>query len=157
MMIDRQEKAQEARRLFTEEGYNCSQSVAIAYAGEMGLTKEAVSRMMGGFGAGFGRMREVCGTVSGMTFVLGMLYGSENPKDREKKTALYEAVQEVGGRFREQNGSLICRELLSGCRVTGGAVPEERNTEAYKKRPCPLLAADAAGYLADYINAHPLG
>ena len=94
------------------KGYNCCQSVAVAFAEEMGMTEKQALQISAGFGGGFGRMREVCGAFSGITLVLGALYGSDDPA---KKTALYTDVQALAAEYKARNGgpnTLICRELL---------------------------------------------
>ena len=96
-------------------------------------------------------MREVCGTVSGMAIVAGILYGYADPKIPGAVQKHYALVQELAGKFREINGSIICRELLgdnSALRPT----PDPRNAEYYKKRPCPELVGIAADILDEYIE-----
>ena len=94
-------------------GCNCAQAVVVAFCDVTGLEKDFAARLSCSFGGGMGRMREVCGAVSGMLMVLGVLYGYDDPgeKDRAKK-AHYALVQELAGKFRERNGSIICREIL---------------------------------------------
>ena len=99
-------------------GYNCAQAVAVAYSEELGLTERQAAKMVSAFGGGMGRMREVCGAVSGMLFVLSALYGYDTPGDDVSKKRLYGEVQELAGRFRAENGSIIwigrasCRERV---------------------------------------------
>ena len=151
------EKGKLAEQLFREEGYNCAQAVAIAFCDKTGFSKEATAAATAGFGGGFGRRREVCGACSGMTFVLGCLFGGYDPKSNEAKMKMYHAVQTVLAAFEAKNGSIICRELLEGVSVTKGLVPEERNTPQYQKRPCFSLVADAADILEDYLSKQTLG
>ena len=141
-------KGDEARRLFMD-GRNCAQSVAAAFAEEMGMPAAQVERLMAGFGAGVGRMREVCGTVLGMTFVISALYEGD-------KGATYARVQEVAGEFRERSGSIVCRELL-GLDGAGpdSPVPQERTREYYESRPCPELVGRAAEILERYLAENP--
>lgn len=143
-----------ARELFLE-GYNCTQAVVGAFCDDMNLDRETAVRMASSFGGGMGRLREVCGTVSGMFFVLGYFYGYSNPGDYEGKKELYARVQELARRFREANGSIICRELLGLSGKEYSPVPEQRTTEYYKKRPCPELAACAAKILEEYMEENP--
>ena len=93
------------------KGYNCAQCVAIAFAPVMHMTESQAARMSSGFGGGFGRLREVCGAFSGITFVLSTLYGSDDPA---QKTATYTEVQALAAEYRRRNGknSIVCRELL---------------------------------------------
>ncbi len=141
----------EARSRFLS-GYNCTQSVLGLFCEELGLDIETALRIASPFGGGFGRQREVCGAVSGMCMALGLAAGHGLPKDREEKAALYAAVQTLCVRFRERNGSIVCREMLS--RVPGGAgtepTPSERTAEYYKKRPCGDIIASAAEIFAEY-------
>ncbi len=148
-MIDH---AQRARELFYE-GYNCSQAVFCAFCDVTGLDIETAARMAAPFGGGLGRLREVCGTVSGAALALGMLRGYSDPKDRDAKKAHYALVQEFARRFREANGSIVCRELLKGVETAPGPEPEARTPEFYQKRPCPALAACAAGILDEMLGS----
>ena len=143
--------AEEARRLFME-GYNCAQAVFCAFCDETGLDIDAAARMSSSFGGGMGRLREVCGTVSGAAIVLGIVRGYSDPKDYAAKKAHYTLVQEFARRFSEANGSIICRELLKGVETTPGGEPEMRTPEYYQKRPCPALAACAAGILEQMLR-----
>lgn len=143
---------EKARALF-EEGYNCAQAVTLAFADEMGIDKETAARIASSFGGGLGRLREVCGCVSGMALVAGELFGYADPKAKEEKAAHYALIQELANEFRERNGSIICRELLNGITGDTNPVPEERTENYYKKRPCAGLAADAADILEQKINS----
>ncbi len=140
---------------FFKQGYNCAQSVAMAFADVTGLDAKQSARLASSFGGGLGRMREVCGTVSGMAFVLGALYGYDDPKVTGASATHYARVQEVAGKFKELNGSIICRELL-GEKAPVTATPEPRTPEYYKKRPCADLVGMAADILDDYITRNPL-
>ncbi|MBQ9127074.1 MAG: C_GCAxxG_C_C family protein, partial [Thermoguttaceae bacterium] len=99
-------RAVKARALF-EQGYNCAQAVFLAFLDETGLDEKTAARISSSFGGGMGRLREVCGAVSGMFLVLGTLRGADDPKDSETKTAQYRDIQELARRFRESNGSII--------------------------------------------------
>ncbi|MEY8338378.1 C-GCAxxG-C-C family protein [Lachnospiraceae bacterium 62-35] len=135
-----------AKALFLE-GYNCSQAVAGAFCEEMGMDLETVAKMSSSFGGGLARLREVCGCVSGMALAAGAIYGYSDPKAGKEKTAHYERIQKLAAKFREESGSIICRELLAGINNDTRPVPEERTEQYYKKRPCPELAALAAEIL----------
>lgn len=137
------------------KGYNCSQSVALAFAPEMGLSEEQALKMAAGFGGGFGRMREVCGAFSGLTLVLGALYGSDDPA---QKTQIYTEVQALAEEYKQRSGggSIICRELLGLAKPEGTPVASPRTAEYYQKRPCAELVRMAADLLAEYIKQHPL-
>ena len=136
-------------------GFNCSQSVAAAFSEELCLSEETVLRMTAGFGAGMGRLREVCGAFSGAVFVLSCLYGSADPS---QKSQLYARVQELARQFRNENGgnSIVCRELLGLDRAEGSPQASDRTEEYYRKRPCPQLVRLSADLLSDYLATHPI-
>lgn len=142
---------EKAKQLFNE-GYNCAQAVAMAFADEMGMEPEAVAKLASSFGGGFGRLREVCGCVSGMALAAGALYGYGTPDGGELKKNHYALIQELAGKFKEKNGSIICRELLSGITSDCSPTPEERTPEYYKKRPCADLTEIAASILEEKIK-----
>ena len=132
-------------------GYNCAQSVVLAFFDVTGLDDKTAAMLASSFGGGLGRMREVCGAVSGAAMVLGLVKGYSDPEDREAKKAHYALVREFARRFKEQNGSIICRELLAGVQTAEGGDPEARTEEYYKKRPCAELCRSAAEILQKMI------
>jgi C_GCAxxG_C_C family probable redox protein len=141
---------------YFKQGFNCAQAVALAFADKIGLDEEKIAKLVSPFGGGFGRMREVCGAVSGMLFALGSIEGTGLDSDDEKKLALYQKVQELMKDFKERNGSYICRELLALPEGNSEPTPEKRTESYYKKRPCALLVGDACEILDEYfakINA----
>lgn len=146
---------QRAMELF-QQGYNCAQAVLLAFSDLTCLEEETALKLAASFGGGMGRLREVCGAVSGMFMAAGLLYGSADPNDGDEKKAHYARIQALAGEFREKNGSYICRELLSKVPTTQGSAPEARSEAYYKKRPCALLCRDAAEILDAYLAAHPL-
>ena len=134
-------------------GYNCSQAVLLAFCEDFGLEKETALKISQPFGGGMGRMREVCGTVTGMLMVLGLAAGNADAKDAENKKNVYKSVQELAEKFKADNGSIICRELLGFQKSKPETyVPSERTTEYYKKRPCPELCRYAADLLENFLN-----
>jgi C_GCAxxG_C_C family probable redox protein len=140
------------------KGYNCSQSVVAAFAPQLGLTEETALRLSAGFGAGIGRMREVCGAFCGVVTVLSMVYA--DPADPKDKSRMYALVQQVAEQYRTRNGgSIICRELLAkaGAAPAGGTAAEDRTADYYKKRPCPELCRLCADLCTEFIAAHPEG
>lgn len=142
-----QTKGEQAKVLF-KSGYNCAQAVAAAFSQEIGMSAEQIAKLTMGFGGGIGRMREVCGTVSAMAFVISAIYDDD-------KGGIYERVQCVAEKFRKENGSIVCRELL-GLKINGAdsPVPEARTDAYYKKRPCAELVEMAADILDDYIKTN---
>ena len=142
-----------AAELFLE-GYNCAQAVAVAFCDVTGLEEKFTSRMVSSFGGGMGRLREVCGAVSGMFFVLGHLYGYDTPGDDVSKKRLYTDVQALAARFREENGSIVCREILQN--PPSDPNPTPRTAEFYKQRPCAKMVLTAGRLMDDFISEHPL-
>ena len=144
-----------------KQGYNCSQAVTLAFADWYDVPKGLMARMSASFGGGIGRMRETCGTASGMFMLAGLEIATEEA-NQEVKAQNYKAVQKLAEMFKEQTGSLICRELLKNfvrnASLRNGAsayendksqtsnlqpqtistdpTPEDRTDEYYKKRPC---------------------
>ena len=145
--------ATKAAELFLQ-GYNCAQAVAVAFSNVTGLDEDLSARMVSAFGGGMGRMREVCGAVSGMLAVIGLLYGYDSPDADAHKKALYGLVQELAGKFREENGSIICREILKN--PPSDPSPSARTPEYYASRPCVRMVYTAASLLEEYINNNPV-
>lgn len=149
MDITKSQYAEQAMAYF-KEGYNCAQSVFLVYAKEYGMDEKTALCMSSSFGAGMGRMREVCGAVSGMFLAAGLFYGYDSPKDQAKKAEHYQRIQELAARFKEENGSIICKELLGLSGDTFSPIPAERTKEYYKKRPCGQIVGMAAAILEEY-------
>jgi len=139
-----------AKELF-KQGYNCSQSVVAAFCDETGLDFDTSLRIASSFGAGMGRLREVCGAVSGMFMVLGMKYGYTDPSAKQVKMEHYRLIQDMARRFEHENGSIICRELLNPSRNADRTVPREETDSSYRKRPCIELVEQVAMMLDEYI------
>lgn len=150
-MIDKQKKIERARELFLA-GYNCAQAVCAAYAPEMGLDEAAALKISSGFGGGMGGMRGVCGAISGMVMVYGMLRGYNEADDMEGKKESYAAIQHMVARFTEAYENLHCRVLLKSAGLEVKNAPSERTPEYYKKRPCVRYVEACAGFLADELN-----
>ena len=143
-------RVNEAVRLF-KEGYNCSQSVFATYADLFGIDRETALKISCGFGGGFGRMREVCGTVSGMTLLAGMANGNPDNKNQQAKKENYDLVRYMAEEFKKQNGSIVCHELLGLTKPETSSTPEARTPQYYKKRPCADLVAMAAQIVEDTL------
>ena len=142
----------QAAELFLS-GYNCAQAVAVAFDEELGLTEGQAARMASAFGGGMGRMREVCGAVSGMLFVLGSLYGYDAPGDDVRKKELYSRVQALAAGFRAENGSIICREILKN--PPTDPTPSPRTAEYYAQRPCARMVLTAARLMEQFMEENP--
>ena len=138
-----------------EEGFNCAQAVSAAFCEETGMSKDAMVKLASGFGGGFGRLREVCGAVSGMVIVANILYGYESPTDNEAKMNYYKDIQSIILEFKARNGAYVCGQLLNLPENDGKSpVPEARTAEYYKKRPCKELVGEAADILEKFIAEH---
>ena len=151
--VNKMQHSTYAAELFVK-GYNCAQAVAVAFCDLTGMEPDYAAKLASSFGGGMGGMREVCGAVSGMLMVAGVLYGYDNINDAEAKKSHYALVQTLAEQFREQSGSIICRELLKNLSV--GAVPSARTSQYYKERPCTRLVELAAEILDKYIAEHPV-
>lgn len=140
----------DAENLF-RSGYNCSQSVFVAYADLFQIDRDTAMKLSSPFGAGFGKLREVCGAVSGMTMLAGLATGTTDAADREGKIANYHMVQEMAEAFREEEGTIICRELLN--LKPGEDLPEPavRTEEYYNSRPCVRVVRKAAEIIEEVI------
>ena len=163
-MINLEERVEKAMRLFKEGGYNCCQAVVLAYNDVFGIDDTTAAALSSGFGGGMGRMREVCGSVSGMVLLAGLLKPATDPTDTAARTGNYALVQEVAADFKALNGSIICKELL-GLSPTAAAtvnpsdihgipespVPSDRTPEYYKKRPCEELVGISARIIGEKI------
>ena len=149
--MDRSEYAGE---LFVK-GYNCAQSVAMAFADLMGMEEAAVSRLASPFGGGISRLREVCGAISGMLMVYGTLYGYDTCNDDDRKHQVYQDGQALVEGFRSQIGTILCREILDN--PPSDPNPTPRTEAFYKERPCARMVMTAAKLMEDYIASHPLG
>ena len=144
-------RVERAKELF-KQGFNCSQAVCAACADLYGMDEEMALRVSASFGGGIGRMRQTCGAACGMFILAGLENGSAIPGDAEGKKNNYALVQDLAAKFKDENGSLICAELLSGTRnQEPGArtnkwddpTPAPRTEEYYKKRPCVEMVASA--------------
>ena len=146
-------RAEKAAELFLQ-GYNCAQAVFVAYCDKTGLAPDFAAKLASSFGGGMGRMREVCGAVSGMFMVAGILYGYDSCDDDETKQAHYARIQELAASFREQVGSIICRDILKN--PPSDPAPTPRTAEYYAQRPCARMVYLATQIMEDYITKHPV-
>ena len=146
--MNRADRAEELFRL----GYNCGQSVFAAFADVVGMSVEEAAKIASPFGAGFGKLREVCGAVSGMTLLAGYLEGYDDPKDAESKKELYRLIQKMCAEFEEKQGSIICRNLLGLKPGEDLAEPAARTEEYYRSRPCVGACRTAAEIVEKYLK-----
>lgn len=149
--IENSKYAKKAMELF-KEGYNCSQAVFLAFEDLYDIDRKTALKLSSSFGGGMGRLREVCGAVSGMFMVAGILYGYDSPDNHEEKSAHYARIQELAKEFENINGSIVCRELLGLSKKNDEPVPEKRTDEYYKKRPCVQLVGIAAAIMENMLQ-----
>ena len=135
-----------------DRGYNCAQAVVLAFADLTDMDEATLSRMSCSFGGGMGRLREVCGTVTGMFLVTGLLRGYDGAETGEVKAAHYARIQALAREFEKQNGSIICRELLAlRQKHRDDPTPEARTEAYYAGRPCAELVGIAAEILENHL------
>ena len=156
--INIEERVAKAKRLFKEEGYNCCQAVVLAYNDIFGIGDTVAAAMSSGFGGGMGRMREVCGSVSGMVMLAGLMAPASDPSVKVDRTRNYALVQEMAGQFKALNGSIVCKELLGLVPIgssqpapSESPEPSDRTPEYYKKRPCEELVGISARIVGEKI------
>lgn len=144
-------RAERAKELFTQ-GYACSQAVALAFCDLCGVSEAQIAKLALPFGGGLGRLRLTCGAVSGMAMVVGLLF-AEAENSPENKKQVYAITRELAEKFKAENGSLICADLLTGAnlQVTVGGEAEARTDAYYKKRPCGEIVYSAARIVEEYL------
>lgn len=138
------------------KGYNCSQSIVLAFSDLIDMDPELLSKISCSFGGGMGRLREVCGSVSGMFMIISLLYGYSGPETGQPKTEQYKKVQELAKRFEEINGSIVCRQLLNLDVEHDSPNASPRTSEYYAKRPCKEIIGSAAQILDEFIKENPI-
>ena len=142
---------------YFKQGYNCSQSVVLAFKDLVNIDEATLLKIASPFGGGMGRLREVCGSLSGAFIILGLLYGYDTPETGQVKAELYERVQSLARQYENDKGSIVCRELMHLNVKHDDSKPEARTKDFYTKRPCIELIAYATELLENYINNHPIG
>jgi C_GCAxxG_C_C family probable redox protein len=143
-------RVEKAIALF-KSGCTCSQAVLLPYCDLFELDEKTAMRISCGLGGGMGRLREVCGAVSGMALLAGLKHGSETPQDAAAKKRTYEVVQQMASAFRERHGSIVCRQLLGLENPENDPTPAERTEAYYQKRPCAVYVADAAAIVERFL------
>lgn len=148
--MNKMTRKEQAMELFSD-GYNCAQSVVLAFSDLTGLDERTLAKLSSSFGGGMGRLREVCGAVTGAFMVLGLLYGYDDAKAGEKKAEHYTRIQKFAEKFSEETGSIVCRELLGLDQGKDSPKPDERTAEYYKKCPCRELVGLSAEILEEML------
>lgn len=136
-------------------GYGCCQSVLAAFADLYGIDDEMAKKIGAGFGGGVGRLRMMCGAVSAMVVLAGLQDGQTEGDDREGKAHCYKVVQQLIAKSKEQNGSVICAEILGldgKQKAASSYIPSPRTAEYYKRRPCAAKVESAASIFAEYLQ-----
>ena len=150
--MNMEERIEMAVSLF-KEGFNCSQSVVVAFADKYGFTREQALKMSASFGGGIGRMRETCGAACGLFLLAGLETGATEGSDSAGKAANYALVQELAEVFKERNGALRCADLLGlSKKEPVVSTPEARTEQYYKKRPCVKMVEEAARIWCEYLQ-----
>ena len=154
-------KGEKAALLF-RQGYNCAQSVVLAFAEELkeeyGLEEKALAKLASSFGGGMGRLREVCGAVSGMFMVYGMFYGYDSPTPEEdeamqaEKDNHYKMIQQLAEEFKQYQGTIICREILDKPEGADDYHAAKRTNSYYEERPCEKCVYHAAEILEKFLK-----
>lgn len=125
-------------------GFNCAQAIFCAFEDVTGYEREKSLALVSSLGGGIGRMRDVCGAMTGVALVAGALWGYSDLSDKSLKSAHYALIRKIADEFKEANGSIICREMLSGIELGTSHEPSDRTAEYYKKRPCADIVESAA-------------
>lgn len=143
--------AEKAEKLFFD-GFNCCQAVFLAFADLHGMPEQQALKLTAGIGGGIGRLREVCGAVSGMVLAAGLLMGPDDPLNADLKAEHYALVQKMVLQFKESAGSFICRDLLKLQETHDIPIPAGRTAAYYKDRPCASLVYEAARILEEQLQ-----
>lgn len=154
--MDKAFYADKAEKLF-REGCNCSQAVFAAFCDVTGFSTEQALKISSGFGGGFGRKREVCGAVSGMTMTLGCILGNDDVRDSGRKNGIYALTGSCMDSFSARLGSCVCREILGMPKGEYSPISSARTSEFYNKRPCVQCIRTAAEITAEVLGEHGCG
>ena len=149
--MELEERIGKAVELF-KSGFNCSQSVVVAFADMYGFTEEQALHMSASFGGGIGRMRMTCGAACGLFMLAGLEKCALEGKDRTSKAENYALVQRLAEEFKKRNGSLTCAEQLGLKKPEGSSMPEERTAQYYAKRPCARMVEEAARIWVEHLQ-----
>lgn len=144
--MDRKELGREA----FVKGYNCCQSVVLAFKNDLPLSEDVLISLATGFGAGFARTRNICGTISAMAIVTGLLTNKVQDVKKDKDDS-YALLQGLIKEFTEKNDTIICGELLKNLSVTKTPISEKRDEKYYKVRPCVRFVEDSIDILERYL------
>ena len=113
-------------------GYNCAQAVACSFCKEASMDEDTLKKITQGFGAGLGTMAGTCGAISGAAVVAGLI--------NQDKAGTSQTVRSVMNQFKQQNGTVICKDLKG---VETGKVI----------RSCDDCVRDAVKFLEDALKS----
>ncbi|MBQ8206463.1 MAG: C_GCAxxG_C_C family protein [Bacilli bacterium] len=147
------DKAKKAVELF-ESGYNCSQAIVLAFEDYLNVDRKTLQSLSSSFGGGISRLREVCGCVSGMAIIMGIIHGDYDVNDNDQKAKHYELIQKLALKFKEKTNSINCAELLDKVKEVESPTPEVRTKEYYEKRPCSKYIKIMAEIIESELSNH---
>lgn len=147
------DKAKKAVELF-ESGYNCSQAIVLAFEDYLNVDRKTLQSLSSSFGGGISRLREVCGCVSGMAIIMGIIHGDYDVNDNDQKAKHYELIQKLALKFKEKTNSINCAELLNKVKEVENPTPEIRSKEYYEKRPCSKYIKIMAEIIERELSNH---
>ena len=147
------DKAKKAVELF-ESGYNCSQAIVLAVEDYLNVDRKTLQSLSSSFGGGISRLREVCGCVSGMAIIMGIIHGDYDVNDNDQKAKHYELIQKLALKFKEKTNSINCAELLDKVKEVESPTPEVRTKEYYEKRPCSKYIKIMAEIIESELSNH---
>lgn len=147
--MTRKEQAME----YFKSGYNCAQSLTLTFSDMTDMPADQIAKLASSFGGGMGRLREVCGAVTGMFIITGLVCGYSTPETGEVKAEHYAKIQELAARFNKIRESYLCRDLLGLVENQKDApTPEARTEQYYKERPCCAIVGEAAEILEQFLK-----
>jgi len=136
---------------YMRKGFNCTQSIIKAYASEVGMKEEDAVRMASALGGGVGRNGHICGAVSGAALIIGMKFGTTDPANFQAKEIAYNKTNELLEKFREENKSILCKELIPYDMKNPEELKKAREAGVFDKQ-CPLYVSSAGRILESIIN-----
>jgi len=142
-------RIEEALSKFKED-FNCAQSIFSTYAPYYGLDLDSAIKISTGFGGGMARSGRTCGAVTGAYMVLGLKYGMELSKDIEANEKTYQIISEFSRQFQENNGSLMCKEIL-GCNINTPEGLDYFNQHKLLGKKCIQCVKNAAEILEELL------
>ncbi|MBN2078847.1 MAG: C_GCAxxG_C_C family protein [Spirochaetes bacterium] len=141
------ERSERAVELFNG-GMNCTQSVLSAFGSAYGLDGETAMRLGAPFGGGIAFLQEVCGALTGAIMIVGLARGAGGG-DRDGREGVNEIARAMAARFRELNGSILCRDLIEYDITTQEGLEEARSKNGFA--PCAEYVRVASRILEEML------